>query len=61
MVRALYRATRGDMMRYRSVNVIVKRAADVELLRFAVDQGWVMLAPGSHSARLTADGWRAVQ
>jgi hypothetical protein len=60
MVRHLYRATRGDTMRWRSVDVIMKRAADIELLAFAVEQGWIVMMPGRHSVRLTAEGWRVV-
>jgi hypothetical protein len=60
MVRALYRASRGDGMRWSSADVIMKRPADIEVLSFAVEQHWIEMSPGTHSVRLTAEGWRVV-
>lgn len=61
ILRLLHKATGGDMMQWRLVDVIVKRRADLDVLAHAVEQGWIEVAPETHSVRLTTEGWRAVQ
>jgi hypothetical protein len=47
-------------MQWCSVDEIVKSAADVDVLAFIMEQGWVTLAPGGHSVKFTAEGCHAV-
>ena len=61
ILRLLHKATGGDMMQWRLVDVIVKRRADLDVLAHAVEQGWIEVAPETHSVPLTTEGWRAVQ
>jgi hypothetical protein len=64
MVRSLHaegeKARRRRVRFWNSVDVIVKQASDADVLSYAVDQGWIELAPGGHSVRVTAKGARAI-
>jgi hypothetical protein len=48
IVRLLHKATGGDVMQWRLVDVIVKRRADLDVLAYAVEQGWIEVAPETH-------------
>ena len=61
LTRKLYRAARGEMMWWRAVDMIVKRPAEVEVLAYAVEQGWLIVSSDGYSVRLTAQGWQAVR
>jgi hypothetical protein len=39
-----------------SICVIVERASDVDVLRYAVEQDWLQVSPGGHSVTLTDAG-----
>jgi len=65
MVRTLY----GESERVRagrrriqwcSIDVIVKQSADVEVLAYAVDQGWIAVAPNGQHVRVNDKGRRLV-
>jgi hypothetical protein len=64
MVRRLHaEGARGggfSRLKWASLDVIVKQASEVDVLSYAVDQGWIALAPGGHSVRVTAKGARAI-
>ena len=63
MVRTLYseservRAGRRRIQ-WCSIDVIVKQPADVDVLAYAVDQGWIAFAPGGQSVRVNDKGRR---
>jgi hypothetical protein len=63
MVRRVHaEGSRGGFSRlgfWSSLDVIVK-ASEVDELGYAVDQGWIELAPGRHLVRVTAKGARAI-
>jgi hypothetical protein len=65
MVRTLY----GESERVRagrrriqwcSIDVIVKQPADVDVLAYAVDQGWIAVAPDGQSVLVNEKGRRLV-
>jgi len=43
-----------------SIDVIVRRPEDVDVLAFAVDQKWIEVSPDAHSVTLTEAGRRLV-
>jgi hypothetical protein len=63
IVRRLHaEGSRGGFSRlgfWSSLDLVVK-ASEVDELRYAVDQGWIELAPSGHLVRVTAKGARAI-
>ena len=64
MVRRLHaegvRGSGFSRLKWSSVDVIVKQASEADVLSYAIDQGWIALAPGGERVRVTAKGARAV-
>jgi hypothetical protein len=55
MMQKLYDAT-GGYLRWRTIDLIARTPDDIGALQFAQAQGWVEVAPGTHSVRLMAEG-----
>jgi hypothetical protein len=66
MVRTLYRESERVRAGRRqvpwcSIDVIVMQPADVDVLAYAVDEGWIAVAPGGQSVRVNEKGRRLVR
>lgn len=60
LMRALYDATGGRPMQWRSLAGISDVAETQEAVQLAVDRGW-LLVEGGHSVALTDEGRRACE
>lgn len=60
LMRALYDATAGRPMQWRSLAGISEVAETIEAVQWAVDRGW-LLVEGGHSVALTDEGRRACE